>query len=381
MIKALVAGDIYSGSLTAPLLARGDVSGVIHGLTETFRSADLRLANLEGPLVSRPSPIPKIGPVHAMPEASVAGLKAIGFDVLNLANNHIMDHGLGGLRTTRRLCSEYGIECVGAGETLEEAGRVLVRDIKGVRVGFYSCTEHEFGVATRSSGGSNPLDPVRFSRAVAASRNTWDHLIVLLHGGNEYYPYPRPELRELCRFMIEQGASAVISQHSHCAGCYESHGNGVIVHGQGNFIFDERSNRDCEQEGFLAELEFDGSNVRMRCVPFFQSSSRPGPDVDAKRAVRFLQELEERSVAATRDGFVEQQWAEYCASNRDRYLGLAQGYHRRVRQLDQRLGFLRYFRSEKRMRMLLHLFRCESHREVLIGSLTMALEKSDQTNS
>jgi poly-gamma-glutamate capsule biosynthesis protein CapA/YwtB (metallophosphatase superfamily) len=370
MPTIFVAGDIYAGRLSAPLLEKGEPASVFHRLLGILKDGDLRLANLEGPLCDSPSPIAKIGPLHAMPEKCAVGLRLAGFDVLNLGNNHIMDQGAQGLQSTIVRCKEQGIACVGAGPDVVAAGQPVVKSVHGVRVGFLSYAEHEFGMASSTEPGANPLNLIHFMRVVGSHRNEWDYLVVLLHGGNEYYPYPRPDLQDTCRFMIEQGADAVICQHSHCAGCYENYQDGYIVYGQGNLLFDERTSRPCEQDGFLVRLDIEpGQKIRMRPIPFFQSRTAPGPDLDTSREAEFLDGLEERSQAILQPGFVQQQWDSYCRTNTDRYLGLLLGYNRRLRELDKKVPFLHLFRSRSRMRMLLQLLRCESHREVLIGSL------------
>ncbi|HXG47666.1 MAG TPA: CapA family protein, partial [Methylomirabilota bacterium] len=326
-----IAGDVYPGKRSTPHLKAGAVETVFDGLLEPLRECHLRLANLEGPLVRTPSPIEKVGPLHIIDGDCLTGLAAAGFQVLNLGNNHAMDHGAAGLRYTLERCREQGVAWVGAGENLAAAARVLVREVGGLRVGFYSCTEHEFGIATTTEWGTNPLDVIQFARMVRAHRHEWDYLVVLLHGGNEYYPYPRPALRRVCQFMIEQGANAVVCQHSHCAGCWEEHEGGFIVHGQGNFLFDERSARPCEQEGFLVVLDVEGpQRHRLRLVPFAQVADRPGPvRMSAAAEAAFRRELDERSAAIRQPGFVEEKWAEFSRGNADRYLSLLHGYGRR----------------------------------------------------
>lgn len=370
-----IAGDLYPGAISTPHLVRGDAEGLLGDLMDPLRSADLRLVNLEGPLVEAPSPIAKIGPGHSIAVDCVRGLRSAGFDVANLGNNHAMDHGPAGLATTMRACREQGIATVGAGIDLPTSGEVLIRKVGSLRLGMLSYTEHEFGIATPTSPGTNPLDLIHFVRTVQARGKDWDYLVVLLHGGNEYYAYPRPQLREICRFLIEQGARAVILQHSHCAGCYETYRDGVIVHGQGNFVFDERSKRPCEQDGFLVMLDVrDDGGHALRVVPFEQRADAPGPRrLTGARETEFLEGLAGRSRAIAEPGFVEKEWEAYTRANADRFLSLIHGYHRRIRELDQKFHFLRPFYSQKRLRMLLHLLRCESHRETLIDVLSHEL--------
>lgn len=377
MARIVIGGDIYPGRQSAAALTNGQPARVFNDLLPLLVGADLALANLEGPLIQKPTPIEKIGPHHGFNDGCAAGLAAAGFKVLNLGNNHGMDHGEPGLFNTIDRCRAHHIAVVGAGKNLAEAGQPLVVHAGDLRVGIVAYTEHEFGLATGNQPGTHPIDPVQFVRTIQRQRGEWDHLIVLLHGGNEYHPYPRPSLRELARFMCEQGATAVIFQHSHCAGCWEEHAGGFIVHGQGNLLFDTHRAYPCELEGFLVTLELDKASApRMEVVPYVQAASGLGPELmTGEKKEMFLRGLAERSAAIQRPGFVEEQWDRFTRETPYNYLSLIQGYGKRVRELDRKFGFLRHCYSRERLLMLLHLLRCESHREAVITVLKNATKQ------
>lgn len=382
MISVIIGGDVCPGSRSTPFLVRGDAKPVFGDFAQMFSDADLVIANLEGPLIKTRSPIAKIGPHHGFDENCIHGLKAAGFHLLNLGNNHTMDHDWAGLQNTIRLCESNGIAHVGAGENLARAARPWTTEVNGLRLGVLSLTEHEFGLARTAAPGTNPLNTIDFVRTVQAHKSEWDFLIVLLHAGNEYYPYPRPSLQKLCRFMIEQGAGAVICQHSHCAGSHETYRGGYIIYGQGNFLCDDPS-RSCEEDGVLVTLRIEpGGTVAAELTPFMQVADRPGPVLmDAPRRERFLSEFNRRSVALQDDAFVEREWQEFCVRGPYHYLGLLHGYPKRVRELDQKFGFLKRVYSRKRQQMLLHLLRCESHHEALMGALNRTLAGGAAENS
>ena len=168
------------------------------------------------------------------------------------------------------------IETVGAGRNLSKARRIFIKTIKGIRLGILGIAETEFSIATENSYGANPLDLIDVVRNIASNREYFEHLIILFHGGNEGYPYPSPRLQNTCRFFIEQGALAVICQHSHCAGCYEKYRDGYIVYGQGNLIFDYPPARNDRKwtEGFLVLLKISKRNSEMELIPFIQSKKQ-----------------------------------------------------------------------------------------------------------
>jgi poly-gamma-glutamate synthesis protein (capsule biosynthesis protein) len=255
MPTVLIGADICPIEANTQYLIRGDTETLFHDLLPEFEAADLVLANLECPLIERPSPIRKTGPTFGEAPSCINGIKAGGIDVLCLANNHILDHGAAGLANTLKVCAEAGIATVGAGRNLAEARKILIRELGGVRVGILAVAEHEFSIATRDSWGANPLDPVDVVRNVRAQWDQFDYLIVLVHGGDEFL-VPSPRIKETCRFMIEMGANAVLVQHPHVLGGYEEYQGGHIVYGQGALLMDEAIYRDRKSfhEGFLVKL-------------------------------------------------------------------------------------------------------------------------------
>ena len=168
--------------------------------------------------------------------------------------------------------------------------------------------EHEFSIATANAPGANPLDLMDYVRNVATSRDSFDYLIVLLHGGAEFLTAPSPRLKDTCHFLIEMGANAVVVQHPHSFGGYESYRGGHIVYGQGALVMDEPIYRDLKSfhEGILIALRIaqDGSSS-MELLPFVQSDPVPGARrMDAQRAEAFLRELAAKSRAILDDEFV-----------------------------------------------------------------------------
>ncbi len=181
MITVLVGGDVCPIGVNMRLFVSGDAPGLFGGLLAEFQRADLSVVNLECPLIGERTPITKSGPVLGAPPECVNGMKAAAIDVVNLGNNHIMDHGVRGFRSTLAALREHDIDYVGAGEDLEEARRILIRRVKGTAIGILSMAEHEFNIAAERRPGANPLDLIEFVRSVRDHNSQWDHLIVLFH--------------------------------------------------------------------------------------------------------------------------------------------------------------------------------------------------------
>ena len=121
-VRLMAVGDIMLGrGVKEYSSAQGYVYPFQH-VKDTLLGSDLIFGNLELPLSSRgtPHPTKRLGfpAFRADPEA-VEGLLAAGFNVLSLANNHILDYGEKALFDTIEVLRANGIYCVGAGRNVE----------------------------------------------------------------------------------------------------------------------------------------------------------------------------------------------------------------------------------------------------------------------
>ena len=69
-------------------------------LAEIISKADYSVCNFEAPITGFGSPQSKSGPHHSQRPETIEGLKEQGFDLLLLANNHMLDFGAEGLEKT-----------------------------------------------------------------------------------------------------------------------------------------------------------------------------------------------------------------------------------------------------------------------------------------
>ena len=371
MISVLIAGDLCPIGKNLPLFKEGSTGELFNDLLPEFENADLSIVNLECPLIRKETPIQKLGPVLGVPEECINGIKKAGINIVNLANNHILDHGPEGLKNTIEVCRKNGIDYVGAGRNIKEARKILVKEIRGKRIGILGLGEHEFNIAGENSYGANPLDLIDFVRNVESHRDDFDFLIVILHGGNEHYPYPRPRLMEICRFFVEQGAGAVICQHSHSPGCEETYRGSHIIYGQGNFIFDLPSPHPAWNRGILVGLEIDENNSSgMKITPYLQSDGRAGARrMGEDEEKQFLKEFTRRSEKIQDPDFLESQWHNFCQSQERTLLHLLHGKNSFVRRVLSRMNLQHWLDSKNRCLTRLNIIRCESLRDALIAIL------------
>ena len=105
-ISILITGDFCPHKRIEKEFLKGNYESIYNGFQKVANGCDLVITNLECPLTLSNNPIKKTGPnLKANPEC-IEGIKFGGFNVVTLANNHIMDYGKQGLSETISLCKK-----------------------------------------------------------------------------------------------------------------------------------------------------------------------------------------------------------------------------------------------------------------------------------
>jgi len=371
-IKVLLSGDFCPHKRIEELCLNGNYEKIYNDLLSTLRDKDISITNLECPLSEKEDPIKKTGPNLVASPKCIEGLKYGGFDVVTLANNHILDQGERGLRDTLRVCKEADILTVGAGENLEEASQPLYINVKEKRVAILNFAEHEFSIAEKNKPGANPLDPVRNYYQIKEAKKNADILLLIIHGGHEHYSLPSPRMIETYRFFADLGATAIIGHHTHCAGGYEKYNGVPIFYSLGNFIFDwENIKSDSWHEGYLINLSIVMNKViKFDLIPYFQCKDEPGLRLmDETETVAFLRNIEQYCNIIQDSNLLDSQWRSFCESQKIDYLGRLLSLNAIQRRMLKKNILPELFLKKKHHATLLNLFRCESHRDVMIESL------------
>lgn len=374
LVSLVVAGDLCPAGRPETLLAHGRAAEVWGDLPDLLAAADLSMVNLECPLTNSNTPIAKSGPhLRADPRCAV-GIRAGGFDVVTLANNHILDMGERGLLDTLATCREAGLHVVGAGRNLAEATTPLFLEINGIRLAILALAEHEFSIATPQKAGAWPLDVIDNYYQITQVRQKADFVLVLLHGGNEYYPLPGPRLVKTCRYLVDLGTNAVICHHTHVASGLEVYRRAPIIYGTGNFLFDCREPRTREwYMGYLVKLDIQPNRVTAtQLLPYWQCQEQPSvQQMNAIESKIHLDRIADLSTVIGNPGRLEEEWTRMCSSQAPSVLAAVFSLSRFERLLVRHGIMPRWRFDERHLRRGLNYIACESLRSVL----EFALEK------
>ena len=266
--------------MTSSIFVAGDVVNyhqkdgkvIDEELAEIVRGADYSVCNFEAPISGYGSPLLKSGPHLSQLPETVDGLKEQGFDLLLLANNHIMDFGYEALEATIDRARLFNIDVIGAGREFESAYKPLVKDVKGLKVGMINACEAQFGVIdyfrARSVPGYAWINHHEIDQTVMHLKKTCDYVIVFSHAGLENYAIPQKEWRLRYKALCDAGADVVVGSHPHVPQGYERYKNSVIFYSLGNFYFDSRNYLKKKDSTYsvLLKLSHKKSNVEFDLI-------------------------------------------------------------------------------------------------------------------
>lgn len=352
------------------LFIKGDANALFGDkLLSLLSSADIRIFNLEAPLTDKESQIEKNGPNLIVPTSAINGIKALNPSLLTLANNHILDQGAAGFKSTQEVLNKNDIPFVGIGNNQLEASKPYLIEKNGVKIGIYACTEHEFTAADENTPGANPFDPLKSLDHISKLKDGCGYVIVLYHGGKEHYRYPSPYLQKTCRKIAEKGADLVICQHSHCIGCFEEYKGASIVYGQGNFLFD-----DCDSEYWLTGLLINVEIASKPNIEYIPIVKKENTIRLAKGKVfdQILSSFNRRSEEILQQGFIEKEYIKSAEENRDFYLRNFYGFGKWLSIIDRHLlkgRLLKHKYNKKQVLILQNYMECEAHRELILTIL------------
>lgn len=227
-----------------------------------LHSADHVITNVEGPIAEAEQNTTTQGAVqllHTIDPKAIKVFRNMKADIWNICNNHIMDAGEYGIKSTLNFAKKENVQTIGAGMNIHEARKpVIINEAGGIGM---------FGVgyqrACRKADEEKPgcyswsdLDAIQETINEIKSKCRW--CIVVAHAGEEFTPLPSPYTRERYRKYLEMGADIVVGHHPHVPMNYETVGDKIIFYSLGNFIFDtdyQRSQFKTEL-GLLVKLNF-----------------------------------------------------------------------------------------------------------------------------
>jgi poly-gamma-glutamate capsule biosynthesis protein CapA/YwtB (metallophosphatase superfamily) len=260
-VTLVFAGDIVLDDTAGAMIEKG--LDPFAGFSSLFKSADIRLGNLECVVATTGSAGDKNYTFRAHPRTLPVLRRH--FDAMALANNHTGDFGREAFSEMLTLLSQSGLGYFGGGRNLKEAHTPLIMERRGLRIallGYNEFMPRSFEADTDGAGSAWSEDEqvvadIRAARALHRA----DLVIPVMHWGWENELVSNARQKQLARTMIEAGADAVIGGHPHVTQDIEHYRGKPIVYSVGNFVMKETDN-DRQRLGWVLRLRLDAQGVQ-----------------------------------------------------------------------------------------------------------------------
>ncbi len=155
-------------------------------------------------------------PQFNTPQQLGLDLVTLGFDIINIANNHMLDMGTQGLIDTVNFWKEQPVTLLGADY---EPTEPVMLEKDGVKIAMLSYTYSTNGMAQRSDAAVKApyIDRDRILSEIETVKNRQaDVIIASVHWGIENTHKPTEEQKELAQLMADAGVDVILGHHSHC---------------------------------------------------------------------------------------------------------------------------------------------------------------------
>jgi poly-gamma-glutamate synthesis protein (capsule biosynthesis protein) len=188
------------------------------GVANMFSDADVAFINMEGCVAGKAVGITGYPDFNA-PDAAGLTLERLGIDVVNIANNHMLDYGEKGLSGTIDFFANTKMLEIG-GYTKDEPGELRYIERNGVKFAFLSFTTlinyaHINDLPSSSEYYIPYAKDEIIKSSIASAREQADFVFVSMHWGNEDEFTPNKEQTRLAQLIADCGADVIIGHHPH----------------------------------------------------------------------------------------------------------------------------------------------------------------------
>lgn len=224
---------------------RYDFDNDYEQIAPLLQQADLSLGDFEGTI--NPD-LPLAGyPIFNAPPEVVTSIKKAGYDVLDLAHNHILDTGISGLLSTVDIFKQQGLETIGV--ATEDNQDFLIKEIKGVKIALLAYAYGFNGIESTISQEDydkylRDLNMEKVAADLKKAEELADITIVMPQDGVEYALQPTAKQQAEYRQMVDLGADIIFGGHPHVPEpieIIEKDGQKkMIIYSMGNLLSNQR---------------------------------------------------------------------------------------------------------------------------------------------
>ena len=213
-----------------------------------LKQADLVLGDFEG-TVNKDHYLAGY-PLFNAPGEVMDAIKDAGYQVLDLAHNHILDSQIEGVVSTADAIEKAGMTPIGVyTHEPRDKAPIVIKEVKGIKVAILAYSYGFNGIEQSISQEDynrylSDLDEEKMKAEIERAEKEADITIIMPQMGVEYQIEPTEEQKKLYHKMIDWGADIIFGGHPHVvepAETVEKNGDKkLIIYSMGNFISNQR---------------------------------------------------------------------------------------------------------------------------------------------
>ena len=183
-------------------------------VADIIRDADISYINQECVMDGGE---PAYYPMFNSPQELGYDLVELGFDVVNIANNHMLDRGGAGLKSTIEFWKSLDTVMIGGNLDHDDYDSVEIIERNGIRVALLSYCEMTNGLTIGADYDVwiPYLDREDIKRQCDSVKDKCDLILCSVHWGEEYVFTPTEEEKTWAKYMADCGVDVIIGTHPH----------------------------------------------------------------------------------------------------------------------------------------------------------------------
>lgn len=310
VVSLSVVGDIYLSPMMEQNYRQSGISGVISPKIQSiFQSVDIAVGDHEyvcGDLDENQKVDYQQYTFLCPTAREEMILKDFSFEVMTLANNHMMDYGWEGLCSTMAEVKRQGIAVIGGGNNLDEALKPYTAQVNGKKIAILSATRvvpqldwyagDTPGLMTTYEQ-TDRYELLKQEITRLKTQENYDIVIMYVHWGNDSDKTILNSQRTLGHGYIDAGADMVIGNHTHVLQGMEFYQGKMIVYGLSNFLFGSY-----HSDTMVLTLEIDRENAITAKVLPCTSEGFYTQELSGEAAEKIWNYIESMSDNVTFDG-------------------------------------------------------------------------------
>ena len=251
-VRIMANGDLLYHDIIYISAKKSDGSYDFHENCEYvkpwLKQADLVLGDFEG-TVNKDHYLAGY-PLFNAPGEVMDAIKDAGYQVLDLAHNHILDSQIEGVVSTADAIEKAGMTPIGVyTHEPRDKAPIVIKEVKGIKVALLAYSYGFNGIEQSISQEDynrylSDLDEDKMKAEIERAEKEADITIIMPQMGVEYQIEPTEEQKKLYHKMIDWGADIIFGGHPHVvepAETVEKEGDKkLIIYSMGNFISNQR---------------------------------------------------------------------------------------------------------------------------------------------